>query len=81
METNADLYRENYFAWIEAQRALLRQGWVQEIDADSLAAVRKGPGSTALTARFRRRGGASEELHQGGDGGDLGEHEGHQPLE
>jgi hypothetical protein len=37
METNADLYREDYFAWIEAQRALLRQGRVQEIDADLLA--------------------------------------------
>ena len=37
METNADLYREDYFAWIEAQSALLRQGRVQEIDADLLA--------------------------------------------
>ncbi len=37
METNADLYREDYLAWIEAQRALLRQGRVQEIDADLLA--------------------------------------------
>jgi hypothetical protein len=37
MHTNADLYREDYCAWIDAQTALLRQGRVQDIDADLLA--------------------------------------------
>jgi hypothetical protein len=37
MDTNSDLYRDDYLAWIEAQTALLRQGRLQDIDSDLLA--------------------------------------------
>jgi hypothetical protein len=37
MPAMADLYRDDFCAWIEAQAALLRQGRLQDIDADLLA--------------------------------------------
>jgi hypothetical protein len=37
MHANADLYHEDYYAWINGQAALLRQGRVQDIDSELLA--------------------------------------------
>ncbi len=37
MPATANLYRDDYCAWIDAQAALLRQGRLQDIDADLLA--------------------------------------------
>ncbi len=37
MPAMANLYRDDFCAWIEAQAALLRQGRLQDIDADLLA--------------------------------------------
>lgn len=37
MPAIANLYRDDFCAWIEAQAALLRQGRLQDIDADLLA--------------------------------------------
>jgi hypothetical protein len=37
MHTKSDLYHEDYYAWIDGQVALLREGRVQDVDATHLA--------------------------------------------